>query len=178
MSHVLPSCDIDCQRTAVLAAEGRKTVDPYDSAAVQAVWQRVLQVREPCEEATPESELAEMISDELTDQAVYLAIARCAGRFAPVFRAIAHEEACHARRLSALYYLLTGCRSCASRGAVKERWRLCDAVRERYAEELKGAKKYRAAAERWPEHAALFSDLADAEQRHSCRLHAVASEML
>lgn len=146
-----------------------------DSAAVRAVWQRVLQAPT---DAAPEAALAERISDERTAHAAYLALARRGGRFAPVFRALARDEACHAQKLSALYFLLTGRKSCVMRGAVATREELCAAVRARYADERSSENAYRTAAERYPEHAALLCALADDERRHAQRLHAVMEALL
>lgn len=151
-------------------------MDSFDASTVQAVWQRVLQTK-PVSMTLPAT-LVDMVSDELTAHAAYLALSRCGGRFSPVFRAIAQEEACHARRLSALYFLLTGDCCTAARGAISEHRSLCTAVRTHYTEELNAARRYREAAERFVEHAALFHALADDEQRHSCRLHSIAAALL
>lgn len=150
-------------------------MDLNDSATVRAVWQRVLQTPP---EPTSEAVLAELISDEQTAHAAYLTLARRGGRFAPAFRALACEEACHARRLSALYYLLTGRKSCVMCGATEKRGRLCEAVRARYTAEREAEKTYRAAAQRCPEHAALFCVLADDERRHAQRLYTVMEALL
>lgn len=151
-------------------------MDINDSAAVRAVWQRVLQ-QTPSDPA-PEAALAALISDEWTAHAAYLMLARRCGRFAAVFRSMAREEACHAQKLAALYFLLTGRKSCVLRGASAQREELCCAVRARYAAEREAEQTYRASAQRYPEHAALFCALADDERRHSRRLCAVMEALL
>ncbi len=142
-------------------------MNPFDSAATAEVWRRVNGARE---EQTAAELLLEMISDEMTDSATYLRLARC-GIGARVFRTLAQEEDRHARRLKALYFLLTGQEACAEVGAVPYYSCVADALRDRFAEEQRSAKRYLAAAERLPEHCGLFRELAAQEQEHARRLH-------
>lgn len=142
-------------------------MNPFDSAATAEVWRRVSGARE---EQTVAELLLEMISDEMTDSATYLRLARC-GIGARVFRALAQEEDCHARRLKALYFLLTGQEACAEVGAVLHYSCVADALRDCFAEEQRSAKRYLAAAGRLPEHCGLFRELAAQEQEHARRLH-------
>ena len=151
-------------------------MNPYDTAAVQAVWQRVLRA-ESAGKPTLAEALAEQITDELTDHVTYLRLARCAGRFAPIMQRIACDEANHAAKLSTLYFLLTGCKSPACPGAVGKPDALCLAVRTRYAEELRGAERYRTMAAENPEHTELFCRLAEEEREHARRLYRIASEL-
>ena len=142
-------------------------MNPFDSAATAEVWRRVNGARE---EQTAAELLLEMISDEMTDSATYLRLARC-GIGARVFRTLAQEEDRHARRPKALYCLLTGQEACAEVGAVPYYSCVADALRDRFAEEQRSAKRYLAAAERLPEHCGLFRELAAQEQEHARRLH-------
>ena len=57
-------------------------MDPYDTAATRAVWDRVLRTQEEPEEATIEDVLRARIAAEKTNRLTYLALARCAGRAA------------------------------------------------------------------------------------------------
>ena len=152
-------------------------MDPYDNAAVQAVWQRVLHA-EKTEKAPLAETLTERITDELTDHVLYMRLARCSGRYASSMRRMAQDEARHAAKLSTLYFLTTGCKSQACPGAAGPLDTLCLTVRTRYAEELKGAERYRALAEEYPEHAELFCGLAEEEREHARLLYRVASELL
>lgn len=147
-------------------------MDIYDTAAVQTIWERVRRSASP---ETLEETLAEWIACELADCEAYRALAKCG--FSAVFRALANDEACHARKLSALYFLLTGCRPAVC-PAAKEDACLRSAVRSRFAQELKGAEAYRAAAAQWPAHAALFCALANDEARHACRLREIAERLV
>lgn len=198
-------------------------MDFKDPAAVEAVWRRVLQTQpenttaqatsvRPSEsqasEPTLPSALTEMISNALTARAEYLALSRCGGRSALCFQTLAQEAEGHARRLSALYFLTTGRKSCASRGAISslaacggansakptiphrcgagwrahsaraENVRILDAIRARYLASQAAESAYRSAAARWDAHAALFLSLAAAEPRHRARLHALLTDRL
>lgn len=149
-------------------------MDPFDSAATAEVWRRVMAAQE---EQTLQEVLPEMISDELTDHMIYLRLMRC-GIGAQTFRRLAQEEGCHIRRLKALYFLLTGQEACAEAGAVPHFSCVTEALRDRFAEEQKGARVYRSAAERWSEHGALFRALAAQEEEHARRLHCLTQTIL
>ena len=92
-------------------------------------------------------------------------------------RTLAMQEDGHGRTLSALYYLLTGeCYTPETAACCPGNF--CRALRERFNEELKGAKQYREAAECWPEHRSMFLKLAQDESRHSRVLHGIACRMM
>ena len=148
-------------------------MDIYDTAAVQTIWERVRRSAAP---ETLEETLAEWIARELADCETYRALAKCG--FPAVFRALANEEACHERKLSALYFLLTGCRPAVCPAAKEDTSCMGSAVRSRFAQEQKGAEVYRAAAAQWPAHAALFCALANDETRHACRLREIAERLV
>ena len=139
-----------------------------------AVWRRVAGARET--PPLPE-QLREMISDERTAAAAYASLTRfCTA--ADAFRDISREERCHARRLAALYFLLTGQTPCAERGALPRETSYCAALRACFAAEQESARRYLAAAEAWPEHAPLFRALAAQEQAHTQRLLRLAQRVL
>lgn len=112
------------------------------------VWRRVAGGAEP-----PEAQkngdveaLREFISDESRDEAFYLALARCAGSAARTLRCIAADERGHKRDLQMEYFMLTGDTyavepSCPVTGPA------LDAMRNAYANELKGAHNYLTAAD-------------------------------
>lgn len=145
-----------------------------NGAAAAAVWQRVQ--GEKRNQSLPEA-LLSLISAALTERRGYLRLTRF-GAGAQVFRQLAQEEGCHARQLGALYFLLTGQTAAAQPGALAYDSRLSDALRERFAQELRSAAAYRAAAERWPEHRALFRALAAQEQAHADTLRRLTQRVL
>ena len=89
------------------------------------------------------------IREELTDRRTYLFLARRAptAEARQVFRAIASDEARHARRLLATVYLITGERYCPAICYPPLRCDgYCAALRERYHEEVCGGFNYRRAS--------------------------------
>lgn len=90
------------------------------------------------------------IREELTDRRTYLFLARRAptAEARQVFRAIASDEARHARRLLAAVYLITGERYCPAICYPPLRCDgYCAALRERYHEEVCGGFNYRRASQ-------------------------------
>lgn len=90
------------------------------------------------------------IRDELADRRTYLFLARRAptAEARQVFRAIASDEARHARRLLATVYLITGERYCPAICYPPLRCDgYCAALRERYHEEVCGGFNYRRASQ-------------------------------
>lgn len=90
------------------------------------------------------------IREELTDWRTYLFLARRAptAEARQVFRAIASDEARHARRLLATVYLITGERYCPAICYPPLRCDgYCAALRERYHEEVCGGFNYRRASQ-------------------------------
>ena len=89
------------------------------------------------------------IREELADRRTYLFLARRAptAEARQVFRAIASDEARHARRLLATVYLITGERYCPAICYPPLRCDgYCAALRERYHEEVCGGFNYRRAS--------------------------------
>lgn len=90
------------------------------------------------------------IREELADRRTYLFLARHAptAEARQVFRAIASDEARHARRLLAAVYLITGERYCPAICYPPLRCDgYCAALRERYHEEVCGGFNYRRASQ-------------------------------
>ena len=152
-------------------------MDPYDTAATRAVWDRVLRTQEEPGHATVEDGLRARIRAEKTNRLTYHALARCAGSYAGTLRAIAAQEGQHAQTLSALYFLHTG--ECFEpESAARCEGTFCDRLRAQFLGEMAGEKQYRADAERWPEHRCLFLRLAQEESRHAQMLHELTCRML
>lgn len=149
-------------------------MNPFDAAATAAVWARV---RGEEQGASLPVALLALLSDERTERSTYLRLTRFRAG-APVFRTLAREEGCHAQRLAVLYFLLTGQTACAQTGAVPCYRCLSEALRDRFAQEQKSVQAYRAAADRWPEHAAFFSALAAREQSHAAALLRLTQNIL
>lgn len=121
--------------------------------------------------------LSGFIEEELSDQRYYLAFARQAPSWTrQMLREFAAEEGAHARRLMAVYYLITG--TCYTAAVNCERiwvgaW--CMALRQRYHAEACGGLNYIRAAEGTtdPCLAKLLTELSEDEYRHASRILAM-----
>lgn len=158
-------------------------MDPFDSAQTAPVWARVYSKTAAASPEAPSAQtqteqtaqdlpalLLEQIDDERRDSATYYFAARRAGEDAALLRRTAQEESGHAKKLSALYFLLTGACPPATRLPGTYPGDLRTLLAQRYQGELEGAAGYRAAAEQYPLHAALFNQLAEDEQLHAQRI--------
>lgn len=107
----------------------------------------------PCCLGTAAAELLEVltgyIEEELEDQRTYRALARTAPSWArQILREIGMDEGGHARRLMAVYYLITGTCYCPAicTGTIQiDHW--CAALRSRYHAEVCGGLNYERTAD-------------------------------
>ncbi len=108
------------------------------------------------------------LADAQTDRCLALLAPTAEGR--RLFRRLSSEEAEHAKRLQAAYFLLTGQRydeTVVVPPQPKLPW--CDRLRQRYREETCGAARYRSAAAKTADACLkrLFERLSDDELRHA-----------
>lgn len=148
-------------------------MNPYDHAAVSAVWQRVTQGQKSDD---LEAALSAAIADERHAQKTYLALSQCG--YTELFRHLAAQEACHAKKLSALYYLLFGCPPCQSECCKIKICNFCESVRKAYQGELEAAKNYKTLAACHPEHAQLFCAIMKTERCHAEHLRTLTEKLL
>lgn len=147
-------------------------MDPFDREAAAAVWSRVTagtaaHSAQAQEEKSAQAVL-EFYRDELSEHAAYAAMARkCRGHMAATLRALAREEAGHAKRLAALYFARTGQRVQEKAPPGAQTGPLADQLRERYRQETAGAALYARAAEQDASSRALYTRLSGDELRHS-----------
>ena len=111
------------------------------------------------------------IEEELADQRYYTALLRRAPAWAqPMVQRLAEEEGRHAKRLMAVYYLITGKCYCPAIpcGCIRiEHW--CPALRQRYHAEACGALNYARSADETTDICLkrIFTDLSQEEYRHA-----------
>ena len=140
----------------------------------------------PCCMGSAAQEMLEVltgyIEEELCDRRYYLALARTAPAWARQnLRSIAEDEGGHAKRLMAVYYLITGqCyRPDLSCGHVSlERW--CPALRMRYHAEACGGFNYARSADETTDVCLrrIFEELSADEYRHADMLAAMLERSL
>ncbi|MDD3165418.1 MAG: hypothetical protein PHS97_06125 [Oscillospiraceae bacterium] len=127
----------------------------------------------------PQPDVQAMIADERSDCATYQKLAAMTGgTCAASLRAIARDEACHAKRLTALYFVKTGACPELAPSCPLLSGCMTALLRERYLAERAGAAAYRAAAEQDPESAALFTCLAGDEAGHAKAILAMLEQLL
>ena len=129
----------------------------------------------PCSLGSAAMEMLEVltgyIEEELADQRYYTALLRRAPAWAqPVVQRLAEEEGRHAKRLMAVYYLITGKCYCPAIpcGCIRiEHW--CPALRQRYHAEACGALNYARSADETTDICLkrIFTDLSQEEYRHA-----------
>ena len=175
-------------------------MNPFDAEKTKAVWDRVLATQEkaasvnsegikntchtmpehqPAADSIQAEEIRDLIQDERTDACTYFALAKCAGgQNGACLQRIGKEELCHAKRLSTVYYVLTGQRACVCPEPTKPVTCLTVSLREQYQKEVDGVQQYLEFARRDSSYQNLFYQLADEEQMHSQRILCMLQEML
>lgn len=140
----------------------------------------------PCCMGSAAAEMLEVltgfIEDEMADRRYYLAFSRCAPTWArEKLRELAADEGHHARRLMAIYYLITG--ECYHPAVSCDKiyigqW--CAALRERYHAEACGGFNYIRAAEGTtdPCLSKLLTELSEDEYRHANEILAMLERSL
>ena len=150
-------------------------MDIYDPVQVQEVWRRVL--RQP-QTAPDEETLKRWLADEYAAAMTYRRLAARGGASAQRLWRMSRDEARHARRLSALFFLLFGVRPRVQPAATDTDRSFAAALRTAIAGETQAAREYRDAARRWPEQTSLFSALAGDEERHARWLGEMTAALL
>lgn len=152
-------------------------LDPYPEvrqamAAVQPIQQECCLRERGMEQAEL---ILGCIEEELEDRRTYLAYARCAptaeGR--RILRQLALEEQTHARRLMGIYYIITGeCYHPVICTAKTDLLPWCQALRQRYQAESRGAHQYHHLAQETQDVCIrkVFLQLSEDESRHAAVL--------
>ena len=134
-------------------------MNPYDTRAVRAVWERV--------NACHEQLLSSMIEAEQQARDSYLRLSRNRIPYAKDFAAMAKEEAEHLRQLSRLYEQLYGKEAQSKASDSKTYANLQAAMTDRLAQEEQTAQSYRSAAGHFAAYKELFESLAQEELQHA-----------
>lgn len=148
---------------------------PMDDNRARQVWSRVMNASCPDAGSTPQTEQAltaqqvlDLTRDEWADTAFYRSLAARAPQCArEALRRMAREEACHARRLAALYFLLSGEKACPEPGTPVCTACFNETLRQRYSLELQSRQRYEALVPRSGAQRCLFEQLALDEGAHA-----------
>ena len=102
-------------------------MQPLTEKQTQRVWSRVMNAQavpaadmtmtgETGQTALTPEKLLELIAGERADSALYAHLAcRMKGRAQAMLRELSRQEACHAKKLGAIYFLQTGKKACPTR---------------------------------------------------------------
>lgn len=140
------------------------------------VWERVMAASAECpvpvKKVAPEGvtaqQVMELLQAELKDTCTYRTLAMRVGKeIRRQLLQLSQEERQHYRKLEAVYYLMTGQRPCPD--LPKAPCMACtnEELRKRYQEEVEGAARYHALAEKAGSFASVFHCLGHEEERHS-----------
>ena len=154
------------------------SVMEYNVSQEARVWDRVL-ASDRAECPAPSADLTAFIRGELAAACTYERLAtRVCAPAAEMLRCIAHEERCHAARLGAISFLMTGKKVCPER--VEPDCITCavETLRARYRKELADAESYEALAASGGEHADTYAAMAAEEHRHAQMLVCVIQRVL
>lgn len=142
-----------------------------------AVWARVYAQSNTTPEPPPLSHnLADWIPAEQQAAVTYYHMARMAGTDGPQLRHMAQECAGHSRKLSALYYFLTGKRPSGTLPDTVPTLELPAMLSDRYRAELTAAECYQTAAAKHPKHSEVLILMADTCRQHARQLLELAEK--
>lgn len=150
-------------------------INPQQEAQI---WNRVLgaESAQPQAVLTPGSVMTAM-QDEYAAACAYRTLAQhYHGAAKQTLLHIADEEACHARRLAAIYFLQTGSKACPERVTPPCITCRTETIRARYQAELEDVKSYDALAAADSSFAHCFAEIAEDERRHASWLLCVIEE--
>ena len=166
-------------------------MDVIDQNKAQRVWSRVMNSPVSAEPATSGSEAAAdcgrmtaeqvmgLIRDEQDACAAYRYLAgRVPGCAKKQLLQMAEEEHCHARKLAAYYFLLTGRKACLKPG--KQPCVTCvnETLRQLYRKELEDARNYGRLAKLADERACTFETMSRQECAHAHKLYCILQNTL
>ena len=112
--------------------------------------------------------LLSLIDGERADSALYAHLAaRMKGRAQAMLRAIAQQEACHAKKLAAVYFLNTGKKACPGRPERPCVTCINETLRQQYTAEHAAHEAYAALAENAGTHRCMLLRMAQEECEHA-----------
>ena len=157
-------------------------MQPLTEKQTQRVWSRVMSAQTapaaametPAPAAQAQSEtltpekLLSLIDGERADSALYAHLAtRMKGRAQAMLRAIAQQEACHAKKLAAVYFLNTGKKACPGRPERPCVTCINETLRQQYTAEHAAHEAYAALAENAGTHRCMLLRMAQEECEHA-----------
>ena len=167
-------------------------MDVIDQNKAQRVWSRVMNSPVSAEPAGSAAEAAgdcggsltaervmALVKDEQDACAAYRYLAGCVGGCAKKqLLQMAEEERCHAKKLRAYYFLLTGKKACAGPGKPPCVTCVNETLRQFYRKELEDARNYGRLAKLADERACTFETMSRQECAHAHKLYCILQNTL
>lgn len=173
-------------------------MNPMDCKQAQNVWSRVMAAQtaalctnaEKAPEKTARAQQAPAVSitpeqvmqamhEELCDAQTYLCLAaRMSGCARKTLLAISHDERCHAKKLGAIYFLLTGKKACPKKPENPCITCNAETLRRQYQRELSAREHYEALAPMSGARACTMRELALDECRHAQSIYELLQSCL
>ena len=143
-------------------------MNPMDCKQAQNVWSRVMaaQTAAPCTNA------------EKTPAKTDCLAARMSGCARKTLLAISHDERCHAKKLGAIYFLLTGKKACPKKPENPCITCNAETLRRQYQRELSAREHYEALAPMSGARACTMRELALDECRHAQSIYELLQSCL
>ena len=135
-------------------------MQPLTEKQTQRVWSRVMSAQ------TAPAAAMENPAPAAQAQYAHLA-ARMKGRAQAMLRAIAQQEACHAKKLAAVYFLNTGKKACPGRPERPCVTCINETLRQQYTAEHAAHEAYAALAENAGTHRCMLLRMAQEECEHA-----------
>ena len=166
-------------------------MDVIDQNKAQRVWSRVMNSPVSAEPTGSGAEAAEcggrltaervmaLVKDEKEACAAYRYLAgRVGGCTKKLLLQMAEEERCHARKLAAYYFLLTGKKACTGPGRPPCVTCVNETLRQFYRKELEDARNYGRLAKLADERACTFEAMSRQECAHAHKLYCILQNTL
>lgn len=170
-------------------------MNQIDCKQAQRVWSRVMaaqtDAQEPNEKTdqqtaqrapevsiTPE-QIMEQICGELSDAATYRALSnRMKGYAQKTLEELSRDERCHAKKLAAMYFLLTGKKACPKRPEPSCITCNAETLRRQYQKELAARDQYEMLAPLAGARACTMRQIALDECRHAKKIYELLQNCL
>ena len=162
-------------------------MDVTDETKVTRVWSRVMNQPEAisapeapaCGRRITPEQVAELMRQELDSAAVYRYLAcRVRGGAKGLLQRLSEQERCHAKKLGAYYFLLTGKKYCPCRPAPVCVTCINETLRLLYEKELADAKKYRELSAFAAEQGCILQSLSRDECEHAQQIFCILQNTL
>jgi len=163
-------------------------MEPIDCKQEQKVWSRVMAAQTNRQTSAPQNtapacitpeQVLELIGHEMQDAAVYHALScRMTGCAKKTLAELSRDERRHVKKLSAIYFLLTGKKACPQKPEPPCITCSAETLRRQYQAELAARERYEALAPLSGARACTLRQIALDECRHAGKIYELLQSCL